>query len=84
MCYECPNCKEMFQTSALLGAHLGYPECCISRFDQRIFGWSDDYPAGEFALSGTGFVPCKSCNCKDEHELVDEINNGRKCKLRFL
>lgn len=66
----------------VLGVMLGYPDCCIADFLNRITG--NSVKITKRKLYGTGFVPCEHCNrTKSEKELINEINANRKIKQRF-
>ena len=62
----------------VLGTILGYPKCCIKSFS------TENYRTrGTRKLSGTGYVPCRMCNLKDESDLVDTINKNRYIDTKF-
>ena len=61
-----------------LGEGLGYPKCCIDEF---IVADYTNRPTRKF--TGTGYVPCESCNEKTHEELEATINANRKCPQRF-
>lgn len=64
------------------GELLGYPECCIVDFLNRI---TKNIRIGKVKrkLHGTGYVPCENCNRKTEKELVNIINMNRKIDYLF-
>ena len=73
--------KEYYQ---LMGSQLGYPSCCIEDFLERVTYTADrSYRlACCRKLSGSGFVPCISCDEKySEEELINIINNNRSKTL---
>lgn len=73
--------KEYYQ---LMGSQLGYPSCCIEDFLERVTYTADRSSrlACYRKLSGSGFVPCISCDEKySEEELINLINNNRSKTL---
>lgn len=65
------------------GKYFGYPQCCIFEF-VGLLHLLDGPDSGPRKLSGTGFIPCKSCNeKKTEDQLRREIAANRMCPVPF-
>ena len=60
----------------LHGKYFGYPNCCINAL---LKGEQQK----DSVFSGTGFLPCASCNNKDPFEIMDIINTNRICPNKF-
>lgn len=67
------------------GRYFGYPDCCIAEFLQRVIKHLNGEklkPLGR-KLSGTGYIPCESCNKKTKAELIAVIAKNRKHSKPF-
>lgn len=60
------------------GTYFGFPPCCIADFLTR-----DSAPRIPRKLSGTGYIPCPSCNEKPVEALVATIRQNRICSAPF-
>lgn len=71
----------------VIGMFLGYPECCIVNFFDRLVAFRKgrlDDEGKEFKLANSGYVPCPVCNAtKSEKELLETINTRRLSSVPF-
>jgi hypothetical protein len=59
--------------SWVLGTICGYPPCCIEDFIEQ-FEWRNTGSQWkQRKLTGTGYVPCPSCNEKTREDLLEAI-----------
>lgn len=67
------------------GLYMGYPECCVEEFIERMRTWTDEQWGAESPrkLRGTGYVPCLGCNKLSEEALLDNIKKNRLCSEPF-
>ncbi len=63
------------------GKILNYPKCCIISFQKYGGGLrcsaDEDRQYESSILSGTGYIPCKKCMCKNHTSLLEKINKKR-------
>jgi hypothetical protein len=69
--------------SWVMGTICGYPPCCIQDFIDELPYRSTcaDWPSRQ--LTGTGYVPCPSCNEKTREDLLWAIAVRRVSDVSF-
>lgn len=63
----------------VFGKYYGFPQCCIAAFNDGLH--LKDRVSRK--LSGTGYIPCSSCNKKTESELLQAIRERRIAPEEF-
>lgn len=64
-----------------VGTHLGYPACCIEEFSYTV-EHDVAHKREKRKLSGTGYVPCATCDHTfTTKQLIDNINETRQKHL---
>jgi hypothetical protein len=66
-----------------LGKHYGYPDCCITWFEDRAYrkvGFELTEHQQNIADMGTGFIPCPKCATKvhDENLSINSLITDRQ------
>lgn len=66
------------------GSLYGYPECCVAAFCDDLTDMNKlmDPERGARKLTGTGYIPCSTCNTAySEEQLIERINQNRDTTL---
>ena len=67
----------------VMGTICGFPVCCIQDFLLEYDSCSSGASWEDRKLSGTGYVPCPTCNLKSEVQLKEAIDSRRVSSVPF-